>query len=56
MSGFFDLIKFLLGVESDSDLILQGKCPECGAEMPEENDETDPLCFLCPDCRKEANA
>ena len=51
MSGFFDLIKFLLGVESDSDLILQGKCPNCEEEMDENDTYDGPDCYLCVNCR-----
>ena len=45
-------IRDLLRLEADSDMILEGKCPQCGADMDEEDTYDGPDCFLCANCRE----
>ena len=47
----FKLIKQLLSVEADSDLILAGKCPECEGDMDPNDTYDGPDCYLCAACR-----
>ena len=52
MSFFRKLIKNLLSIEADTDAILEGRCPECGEPMDEEDTYDGPDCFLCATCRE----
>lgn len=50
--GFFSrLIKDLINLERDAQMIMDLKCPECGVEWEEDGYDGD-YCYLCPECRR----
>lgn len=51
MEFFSRLIKDLINLERDAQMIMEMKCPECGAEWEEDGYDGD-YCYLCPECRR----